>query len=295
MRTRRCRSGRICSKGGGELKHSLRSRLNLESLDGRIVPSGNPTDPPEGDPVQTPTISQQEVTDIAVFSLAEESPDFANIYLILEKAGSAVVVTLYDTASNTYYTGTESVDGVLAVPMTADLSSLLAQTATPGNLSRLMFTNADGTVRSQQQVMAGWPPSGSTLQVNGQPAPQPQPPPAATLGPVQGTFIPGTPAVPGPVGSNGLPIYRYPVVPGPVLGQPVVVVPAPTTPVVAPPWYFQTQPAPGTTVVTINPRWIQPAVPQPGQGPIMTWFQNRGIYPTNGGPGIGGGIIIRPR
>lgn len=54
VRSLACRSGNRCSRGG-DRKPTLRTRLSLESLDGRVVPSGTPTDPPPAQPpAQTP-------------------------------------------------------------------------------------------------------------------------------------------------------------------------------------------------------------------------------------------------
>jgi hypothetical protein len=248
------------------------------------VPDGNPTDPPPGGTPQTqPPVAEQQVTDIAVFSLAGEGADIEHVYMILEKAGTAVIITFYDTDTNTFYTATDSADTVFAVPTTPQLDSLLAQTAAPGNLSRLIFSDADGTARAPQQVLAGMPPSRQQV-----PGGTPTTPPAATIGPIPGAVTPGgqTPVTGPVVGGQMVPVYGAPVVTGPVIFAPPVYVAAPTTPPII--TYQQVYTGP----VYVNPVWIQSG-PVPGQSPVQTWLLYRGITTTGGGTGIGGGIIFR--
>jgi len=145
MRTRRCRSGRTCSKGGGESKPTLRTRLSLESLDARIVPSGNPTGPPAGEPAQTPIVSEPAaVTEVVVMPVADQNGEFANLFLILEKAGNEYVATYYDPVEYALYTGTDSPDTAVYLPATPDTDALFAAHALPGSLSNVSFPRDDG-------------------------------------------------------------------------------------------------------------------------------------------------------
>ncbi len=65
MRSTRCRSGRRCSKGGGERRRSLATafRPRLEALDDRLVPDASPTTPPVTTvQVGNPTVQEQTST-----------------------------------------------------------------------------------------------------------------------------------------------------------------------------------------------------------------------------------------
>jgi hypothetical protein len=89
VRSLACRSGNGCSTGGGDRNPTLRTRLSLESLDGRVVPSGNPTDPPASPPPQTPTSDPA----YAIY-LAEESAARADFNSAVSAANQQLLTTV---------------------------------------------------------------------------------------------------------------------------------------------------------------------------------------------------------
>ncbi len=97
MRSTRCRSGRRCSKGGGERRRSLATafRPRLEALDDRLVPDASPTTPPVTPPAQSPVQPQLELT--------------ANSSLWFYAANGGVGVLAQDGGGNVWwYTGTQA-------------------------------------------------------------------------------------------------------------------------------------------------------------------------------------------
>jgi hypothetical protein len=310
-------------KGGGERKPTLRTRLSLESLDGRVVPSGTPTDPPPGEPAQTPTNQVATVTDVSVLPVVNEQGEFLNLYFVLEKAGSEYVVSYLDPTTNTFFTGTDSAGTAVYTAATPELDQFVANYGVAGSAGNLRLLQADGQVLSTPTTQAGVPlanPQPVPTQAPGTPPPVPvvypswpQNPTVTTptllpgLGgsqqPISGFYpvimqqpiyvYPGSPVLPGLGGSGGLlPAYQ------PRIGWHTINTPAdpfypwqPTLPVISP------QPAPPVIVVQgplppvfIPPTNTLPGLP-PGQTPPTYWTPT---FPPGTTPGYIPGVSPRP-
>lgn len=116
VRNTACRSGRGYSNGGGDRRPTLRTRLSLESLDGRIVPSGTPTDPPPGGGT-TQSVSPQ-VQDYDVPLQADEW------VLIAQRGNENVYVTRTDGGADWVVFHNE---------MAGTLAAILLNSPTPFN------------------------------------------------------------------------------------------------------------------------------------------------------------------
>ena len=260
----------------------MRSQLRLESLDGRIVPDATPTLQNGTVPVQIATADQQ-VTDIAVFKPVDETGQFMGSYIFVEKAGSAYILTAYETSSNLFFTGTESIETVLAVTHPAELVSLVTLNGYPGSLSNILFASSTGTLLPSAQIQVGLPASTNTP--NQVPAPQP----AVVLSPAQPAPQPGV--VLGPIPQPTPIIIGLQILPPP--GTTVPAVPPPTTTVYP---SIQLQQAITDRPSLNTPTLIQPTIGRPiFNGSNDSWLNNHGIQPIGGGngPGIGFGFRIR--